>query len=184
MRAGGSKQKGGAFERQTCKALSLWISHGRREDLLWRSAMSGGRATVQAKRGIDNRTQVADISAIHPDGDKLMALFFIECKHVRSLDIAQAIIKRSGFLVKTWTIMQNMVERERAKTGRGNAASPMLIARQNGMRTIMCITRHGRTRLLGIDFNLAEHPAFLANVPTLNMLIYDFEEFMKVPCRL
>lgn len=184
MKAGGAKAKGSSFERQTCKALSLWVSHGERQDLFWRSAMSGGRATVQMKRGIGNRTQMTDISAIHPEGDKLTSLFFIECKHVRSIDLAQALVQRTGFLIRTWTKMQNILARDRATVGRVLALSPMLVAQQNYMRTLMFITNHGRTRLLGVDPGLSTHPALIAIVPHLNMMVYDFEALMKTECRL
>ena len=49
---GYGKQKGGEYERTVCKKLSLWVSNGTRDDIFWRSAMSGGRATLQRKKGI------------------------------------------------------------------------------------------------------------------------------------
>jgi hypothetical protein len=51
MRKGGGKQKGSQFERDVCRELSLWVSHGKQEDVYWRSAMSGGRSTVAALKG-------------------------------------------------------------------------------------------------------------------------------------
>src|SRR5215216_6431446 len=38
--------KGPQWEREVCRALSLWVTNGERVDVFWRSAMSGGRATV------------------------------------------------------------------------------------------------------------------------------------------
>ena len=74
------KQKGSEFERYICKTLSGWASYGKRDDLYWRSAMSGGRATVQFKKNIKNTSQVADISCIDSAGEFLTDLCCIECK--------------------------------------------------------------------------------------------------------
>ena len=63
-RPGYGKQKGSGFERTICHELSMWISHGKHDDLFWRSSMSGGRATVMFKKGGQNRTQNGDITAI------------------------------------------------------------------------------------------------------------------------
>ena len=44
MRKGGGKGKGGNFEREICKALSLWVSKGLNVDLYWRSARPNDKA--------------------------------------------------------------------------------------------------------------------------------------------
>ena len=62
-----SKAKGSAFERHVCSTLSLWISKGKHDDWLWRSAMSGGRGTRRvAKHGAQNVS--GDICAVAPGG--------------------------------------------------------------------------------------------------------------------
>lgn len=124
MKAGGGKQKGGAFEREVCKALSLWVSHGRREDLYWRSAMSGGRATLGARKGKDLAHQAGDITAVHPDGHALTNHFYIECKHVKNLDFGQFLVKGTGKLAKFW----KTCKKEALKHKR----QPVIIAKQNG----------------------------------------------------
>ena len=58
MRKGGGKEKGSSFERLVCKRMSMWLSKGERDDLFWRSAMSGGRATVQLRDDIVDRKSV------------------------------------------------------------------------------------------------------------------------------
>jgi len=78
------KQKGNEFERKVCKKLSLWISNGERDDIFWRSAGSGSRATVsKTVRG------TGDIVAIDPLGFPLIDRFVIECKNHRKLDRAK-----------------------------------------------------------------------------------------------
>jgi hypothetical protein len=86
MRAGGGPSKGASFERDVCKALSLWLSQGEKDDLLWRTAMSGGRATINnRKKAGSNTNQLGDICAISTAGNWLTRNFFIECKHVKNL---------------------------------------------------------------------------------------------------
>lgn len=77
-----SKTKGANFERKVCQILSLWASDYKREDVFWRSAMSGGRASLKSrkKRGKEFVAQAGDISAIHPIGAPLLELFIIEAK--------------------------------------------------------------------------------------------------------
>lgn len=99
MRSGGGKAKGAGFERMVCKRLSLWLSQGRRDDLFWRSAMSGGRATLKSGR----KAQAGDISAIHSEGDTFLQDVFIECKNYANLDLVAFLLgKDKGKLSKFW----------------------------------------------------------------------------------
>lgn len=80
MKAGRGKNKGNAFERRICQKLSLWWSEGKREDIFWRSASSGGVATMRSKRGKTMAGQSGDISAIHESGMPLTRLCTVELK--------------------------------------------------------------------------------------------------------
>lgn len=130
MRKGGGKQKGAAFERHICQALSLWLSGGERQDLLWRSAMSGGRATVAHKKGVKLTTQGGDISAIDPLGAVLTDNFCIEVKFYKDLDI-QAFLLGKGKLTAFW----KQVTRDASRYGK----EPMLIAKQNIYPTMVLV---------------------------------------------
>ncbi len=77
MRPGGGHSKGASFERQVCRDLSLWLTEGKHDDCFWRSAMSGGRATVRFKKGRTSRSQAGDISPISGIGEKLTDLFLL-----------------------------------------------------------------------------------------------------------
>lgn len=117
------KSKGSAFERHICKQLSLWVSGGKHSDFYWRSAMSGGRATVSAKSGVMLRRQAGDITATAPEAHALTDHSFIECKHVRDLQIDSFLIKGTGVLANFWrTATQEAEKHER---------EPLIIARQN-----------------------------------------------------
>jgi hypothetical protein len=126
MRNGGGKQKGGEFEREICKLLSLWVTGNKHKDVFWRSAMSGGRATVAHKRGDLLDYQGGDISSIHPDGHKLTAYFCIECKFHRDLEFGLLLFGR-GKLARFW--------KEACSTANRHSRQPMLIAKQNRFET-------------------------------------------------
>ena len=72
--------KGSEFEREMCKKISLWWTHGQRDDVFWRSQNSGGRATVRGRKGQDTHGQAGDIAAVHPCGEPLLQTFAVELK--------------------------------------------------------------------------------------------------------
>lgn len=126
MRAGGGKQKGAAFERWVCKRLSLWASNGEATDLFWRSAMSGGRATIAAQRGKAKSAaaHAGDITATSARGHFLTDLFLIECKFYSKLDLLPFLLGHDkGKLYAFWY---------KAKIQSGEIdKQPLLIAKQN-----------------------------------------------------
>lgn len=75
-----SKQKkGGKFERDLCRQLSVWWSDGQANDWFWRSAGSGAMATVRSRRG-GRQNDAGDLRAMDPQGQGLVDLFCIEAK--------------------------------------------------------------------------------------------------------
>ncbi len=161
MRKGGGKAKGAEFERGVCKSLSLWLSAGNDEGLLWRSAMSGGRSTVAFAKGRTLGASAGDISAVGEGGMPLIRLFTIECKTYRTLDY-HGLINRRGKLVEFWAEVRKQAKRYNKE--------PILIAKQNQQPIIVCLTAKGREVL---DVKT------LILVPYLNMRILLFEEFLK-----
>jgi hypothetical protein len=125
MKSGKGKSKGSAFEREVCKDLSLWLSGGKRKDLFWRSAMSGGRATIH---GVKVR-QAGDITAVALEAQAFTQKYVIECKHYRNLRTLQFLLEGKGKLAKFWTTLQ--------KIARQHGKSPILIARSNKQPTIV-----------------------------------------------
>lgn len=129
MRAGGGKNKGSGYEREVCKKLSLWISDGKASDLFWRSSISGGRATVAFRKGESLKRQSGDITATAPEGHALTSRYFIECKHVKSLEIESFLLRNKGTLASFWRV----VLKEAEKYG----LEPLIIARQNHCKDII-----------------------------------------------
>jgi hypothetical protein len=143
-----SKQKGTSFERDTCKRLSLWVTKGERDDVFWRSAVSGGRATTARRYG--RHVEVSgDITAVAPQGHKLTDFVHIECKHLASLDLDGFLLKHKGALVRA--INQCWQQAQHAYK------TPMLIARQNLYPTIV-VTPIGITQCARFVMHSKQYP--------------------------
>lgn len=133
MRSGGSKNKGSSFERKVCELLSVWVSHGKSKNLFWRSAISGGRATIGKKSGKDYRHQAGDICSVAPEGHALTGVYLIECKFYRDLQIDSFLIENKGNLARFWE--------QACKQAKDHNRSPMLIAKQNQKNPIVLTNR-------------------------------------------
>lgn len=72
--------KGQQWERLVCKRLSLWWT-GDREDIFWRTANSGGRATTRSKKGQETKHQSGDISFTDSVGEPLLKALTLELKN-------------------------------------------------------------------------------------------------------
>jgi len=77
---GKGSRKGSSFERTICKELSLWFTHGERDDVFWRTAGSGARATTRSKQGKSTANSCGDIGALDDIGKKLMDISVWELK--------------------------------------------------------------------------------------------------------
>jgi len=80
FRKGKQMGKGGGFEWEVAKKLSLWWSEGKRDDIFCRSQASGARFTVRKKVGKDTANQSGDITFSDAIGEPLIKLWSIECK--------------------------------------------------------------------------------------------------------
>lgn len=132
---GKGKRKGSKFERDVCKTLSRYIDPKGTDTLFWRSAMSGGRATVQGRQGIKNQSQLGDITCVSKQGQWLTKNFVLECKTYKDLAIIGFILKRQGRLAKFW--------RQVKKLSKKNDRHPLLIAKQNSTPTLLITNMAG-----------------------------------------
>lgn len=172
MKAGGGKQKGSEYERFICKALSLWVSGGQREDLFWRSAMSGGRATVGKKAGKDLAHHAGDISATHPMGHILTDHFYVECKRYADLNFGSFLTKQAGPLAGFWA--------EAIKQAAAHDRIPMLIVREDRNDTLLIVPCEAMlTRgLTGHVFGF-NPMAWIARLHRIKADIYSFDDVLK-----
>lgn len=169
MKAGAGKAKGGEFERKVCKELSRWLSQGRAEDWFWRSAMSGGRATVAKKAGKKNYTAVGDLSAVGEEGQPFLDHFVIECKFVADLQYPGAITRGVGSLATFWTKHMQIA---------GQHRKPLLIAKQNQFPTMLFTTRPGIELLTGNAYDFFYYGTLvIAGAPVAFM---PYDELLKL----
>lgn len=166
MRKGGGKQKGAQFERDVCVMLSKWLTNNVQVDVFWRSAMSGGRSTVAAKRtGHLLVNQVGDLSCIDPAGRFFMNTFAVECKFYRDLDF-KGLLTGKGKLLQFWDEI-----RQQAAT---HGKLPFLVVRQNHMQTFICVDINGRRKLGLFDRHMT-----LISVKH-NMRLIEADAFVRV----
>ena len=177
MRKGGGKAKGAAFERKVCKGLSQWVSGGERDDLFWRSAMSGGRATVGHKtQGRTRVAQAGDISSVDPEGNVLTDIFCIECKSVKNLAIKAALFEGVGLLGSFW--------RTQCTNAATHKRMPMLIAKENLGTTMLIVPAAPFVTPYGTPVFASKHLLFRSHV--LDFDAYDYDavirgKFPKMP---
>jgi len=72
--------KGGTFERDICKELSMWWTDNSRDDIFWRTSGSGARATARRKSGVTTQNSSGDVGYLAVNGMPLIDLMCIEIK--------------------------------------------------------------------------------------------------------
>ena len=163
------KQKGSQFERDVCKKLSLWISNGTNENLLWRSAMSGGRSTVMNKVGKTNKEQSGDISTTSKEGADLIEKFYIECKNYKDMGIDKFLMSEPGKLSKFWI--------EAATNALKNDKQPMLIAKQNFFPELVIMWKSAVKHLLFIK--QFPHTEIYSGIRSSEIIVAKFDVLLK-----
>lgn len=128
--------KGAEFERQVCKELSVWWTEGKRDDIFWRTAMSGGRATVRAKQGKKTNYQYGDVTFTDPVGKPLIEYFLFELKrgYTNTISVLDFLDKtgKDTVLLEWWKKAEGEKElAERSET--------MIIFKRNRRRTCVML---------------------------------------------
>lgn len=77
---GNKGRKGGEFEREIAYSFSRWWTNGQRDDIFWRSASSGGRATNRTRAAKTTEGHYGDLAATHPSGKPFTDLITLEMK--------------------------------------------------------------------------------------------------------
>jgi hypothetical protein len=120
MKRGGGSNKGSSFERDICKQFSRWITNGERDDVFWRTAGSGARATVRQRRGQSTANSDGDMCCL--DAGSEYAWFtegiLLEIRrgynHWRLEEFLEPKIKKGG-LVAYWREEVEKKARQRGK---------------------------------------------------------------------
>lgn len=139
--------KGSGFEREVCKELSLWWTDQERDDVFWRTAGSGARASVRSKVGRKTFGQHGDIGCTDPIGAPLMDLLLMELKRGYSSHTLQDILdKKRTAAQQTWeTWWQQTVESWEAS----GVYSWLMICRRNQRDALVFMPTHLLQELRG-----------------------------------
>jgi hypothetical protein len=169
MTPGGSKRKGGSFERVVCKQLSLWVTNGGREDVFARSSLSGGRATQLQRKGKQASAISGDIAAVHEEGYPFIKKVYVECKHIANANFLGMFLYQRGKAYNFWQIACD----ESFKYSK----YPWLVIKQNRFDPYV-VVRTGMFVETGIhslvDAGEKEQEQY-------HWQLYKFEDVMKVP---
>jgi len=111
--------KGGQFERDFSRQLSLWWTKGERDDCFWRTSNSGGRATVRARLGKKTSGHCGDIGSTDEVGRPFTNLITLELKRGYSAHTVADLMDKGPKAAKQefekW-ISQAIAAAERAET--------------------------------------------------------------------
>lgn len=129
--------KGGNYEREVSKILSLWWSDGKDDAIFWRSNASGARFTARKKSEKDTKYQGGDITFTNPEGEPLIKTFNIEAKTgykkgTKNWDILDIIDSRQGK-----TVLQEFWE-QTVRDAHLTNRIPILIFRRNNRGNCIC----------------------------------------------
>jgi len=136
----GRSSKGSSFEREVCKTLSLWWTDGRRDDVFWRTAGSGARATTRRSKGKKTHGQSSDICATDPIGEPLTDLLTIECKRGYNTEtIIDVIDKADHHAIQKFEAMLDQVITDFEDSG---TFAWMLIHRRDQRKAVCWMPRY------------------------------------------
>jgi hypothetical protein len=165
-------RKGTPFEREIAKEISWWWSWGERDDLVWRTANSGGRATERAKTNLITKYQFGDLGPLDPCIYPLFDLFLWEMKrgYNKDLDILELIdlpkhLKKVPILRLWW---------EKAEEDRklGERKDKILILQRDNRKKLVVLSE---PMFFNIETLHCEYEDKLIQVE--GMCILDFSEF-------
>lgn len=165
--------KGGDFERDVAKALTLWLTGVEKPYKYWRMPGSGGLATIHEE--CSNLS--GDIRALSPDAEFLTDRFSIECKTGYPSTSFWQHFKN----IKTFKIKEFWKQCVHDAYHAGK--EPMLIYRKKGKQIIVGFCPATVFRLEGINEQLGCLPMItmrftLEELP--NLTFYDFNDFFDV----
>lgn len=171
--------KGGNFEREVAKDLSLWWTENERDDVFWHTGGSGARATTRKKFGKDTKYQFGDISFTDPIGKPLIDRWNIECK----TGYGKSRKKNDKRLVTNWCVLDVIDSKQQTpvfiefweqcrKDAEESGREPILIFRRNQMQKCIVLTSREINRLwemLGSPYRSASTIQVNGNLIIMNL---------------
>lgn len=129
--------KGSNYEREICKKLSLWWTNDKDDDVFWRTAGSGARATTRAKSGKKTYGNDGDIQAVNPIGKPLMKVCNIEIKRGYSKHTIADLIDRPKHAKPQ--VYEQFIEQTVEENKNSGAKYWMLITRRDRREALVTI---------------------------------------------
>jgi hypothetical protein len=164
--------KGANYERDICRRFSRWVTAMEREDVFWRSIMSGGRATISTKKGeidLGKAYTSGDICAIRPEGHFLLSQFTVECKNYASFGIEVYLYGgQSSQFVKCWA---QALDECRKRT------QPLMCMKESRRGELMVTTWAGYEKLLlGVPRN--RDLRVICHFPDLDAVMFQLRDVL------
>ena len=136
--------------------------------------MSGGRATVQAKKGVTNLMQSGDISAVDSAGYLFIESFYVELKCYKDLGLHSLLFGKptKNSILDFWkqTQVASIIQKK----------DPILIAKQNRFDTLLCVSITSKIgKWLAKDWLKGDSPTMMAVYPLLDLVIFKLDEFFE-----
>ena len=159
----GDPKKGGKFERDVSRQLSLWWTEGEDSDTIWRTVSSGARFTNRSKKfRADIAHEAGDLKATKPIAEPLFKYFLMELKRGRNdeLDLLDLFDRKTVTTYKHKPYIQQVWEKAE-KEAAFCRRSQVLIIFQRTRREPMCIlTMNAWANIFTPDSCSEANPAF------------------------
>jgi hypothetical protein len=134
--------------------------------------MSGGRATVGAKRGQNYAAQAGDVCSIDPAGAWFTSNFVVECKFNKELRFMGLLTGGKTKINEYWSKLKKEAKHYRKH--------PFLVAKQNGIPPLVFIDKAGLSWLQSEVWRIHPAPTIIAVFPTIGAYMLWWSDFLKV----
>jgi len=166
--------KGGNFENEIAKKLSLWLTKGKRDDLVCRTDSSGGRGTIRTKNKKEsNKYLFGDLKHSDDEAKPLFDIWSIEAK------TGYGIKKKDG--MQRWDILDLLDSSQKetvlqkfwnqcVRDAELSKREPILIFRRNGRKPCIAFNRIyflDLLRMMDEAFNFSELNIFCFSMLTI-----------------
>lgn len=128
--------KGPSFERWFCDRLSAWWSGSPDASVFWRTANSGGRATVRGRKGKKTGNHHGDVCAIDPSGNDFLKVFCVELKRGYNRHTLQDLLDRSDKKIVT-QVYEKWVEKAETCREAAGALHWMIVVKRDGREPLV-----------------------------------------------
>ncbi len=132
-------RKGGAFERLVCETLSEWWTGEPDKSVFWRTANSGGRATIRHRKKKKTSGQFGDICATDPIGQPLIDTFMFELKNGYSKHTLSDLVDKGR---KNKPMYEKWIKKASKSAEECGAETWLLIHKRDGRVPMIFWTNH------------------------------------------